>query len=204
MSSRFLLAALLTTAVSPAFAQMPPPPTRDPAKVEAGSFAVEPAHTRVLFSVSHLGFTTYYGDFTTVSGTLDFNPKAPVASALSVSIPINTVSTTSPKLDGELKSNDWLDATAFPTATFKSTKIVVTGRDEGQVTGELTLHGVTKTETFTVKFNGGGLNPLSKKYTVGFEVSGKIHRSDFGVKKYVPLVGDEVGLIISAAFEKQG
>lgn len=204
MSSRFILAALLAMAATPAFAQMPPPPTRDPAKVEGGSFAIEPMHTRVLFSVNHLGFTTYYGDFTGVSGTLEFQPKAPVTSALSVSIPIATVSTTNAKLDGELKGNQWLDATAFPTATFKSTKVVVTGHDEGQVTGDLTLHGVTKTETFSVRFNGGGLNGLDKKYTVGFEVSGRIRRSDFGVKTYVPLVGDEVDLIISAAFEKQG
>ena len=204
MSSRFILAALLVTAASPVFAQMPPPPTRDPAKVEAGTYAVEPMHTRVLFSVNHMGFTTYYGDFTGVSGTLEFQPKAPVTSTLSVSIPIGTVSTTNAKLDGELKSNQWLDATAFPTATFKSAKVVVTGHDQGQVTGDLTLHGVTKTETFTVKFNGGGLNGLDKKYTVGFEVSGRIRRSDFGVKTYVPLIGDDVDLIISAAFEKQG
>lgn len=203
MSPRFLLAALLVTTAAPAFAQMPPPPTRDLTKVEGGSFVVEPYHTRVLFSVAHLGFTTYYGDFSGVSGTLDFKPKEPVTSALSVSIPVNSVSTTNAKLDGELKEKDWLDATAFPTATFKSTKVVVTGHDVGKVTGELTLHGVTKTETFTVKFNGAGLNPLDKKYTAGFEVSGKIRRSDFGVTKYVPLVGDEVDLIISAAFEKQ-
>ncbi|HEY0267490.1 MAG TPA: YceI family protein, partial [Rhizomicrobium sp.] len=120
----------------------------------------------MLFSVSHMGFTTYYGDFTGVSGSLEFEPKAPVTSTLSVTIPVDSVTTTNAKLDGELKSNQWLDSTAFPTATFKSTKVVVTGHDQGQVTGELTLHGVTKTETFAVKFNGGGLNPLSKKYTV--------------------------------------
>jgi polyisoprenoid-binding protein YceI len=69
------------------------------------------------------------------------------------------------------------------------------------VTGDLTFHGVTKPVTLAVKFNGAGTNVLDKKYTAGFEVSGKIKRSDFGVKTYVPLIGDDVDLIISAGFE---
>ena len=69
--------------------------------------------------------------------------------------------------------------------------------------GNLTLHGVTRPETFSVKFNGAGVNPLDHAYTVGFEVRGQIKRSDFGVSKYVPLIGDSVDVIISAAFEKK-
>jgi polyisoprenoid-binding protein YceI len=69
------------------------------------------------------------------------------------------------------------------------------------VTGNLTLHGVTKPVTLDVKFNGAGTNPLDKKYTVGFEVSGAIKRSDFGVNTYVPLIGDDVKITISAGFE---
>jgi polyisoprenoid-binding protein YceI len=84
---------------------------------------------------------------------------------------------------------------------FKSTKVTETGKDAAKVTGDLTFHGVTKPVTLAVKFNGAGTNPLDKKYTAGFEVSGKIKRSDFGMKTYVPLIGDDVDLIISAGFE---
>ena len=178
-------------------------PVTDPAKVEGGSFAVDPYHTVVMFGVSHVGFTTYYGRFSDASGTLDFKPKAPDGSDLSVSVPVATVSTPADKLTGELKGPDWLNAAAFPTMTFKSTKIKVTGKDVGQVTGELTLHGVTKPVTLTVTFNGGGINPIDKAYTLGFSARGTIKRSDFGVKTYVPLIGDDVELIISGAFEKR-
>jgi polyisoprenoid-binding protein YceI len=136
-----------------------------------------------------------------VSGSLNLDPKKPADSALEIHIPVATVSTTNAKLDGELKSDAWLGATQFPEIVFKSTKVTETGKDTAKVTGDLTLHGVTKPVTLAVKFNGAGTNPLDKKYTAGFEVSGKIKRSDFGVKTYVPLIGDDVDLIISAGFE---
>jgi polyisoprenoid-binding protein YceI len=196
-----LFAVTLMTAPALAFAQPAMEVTHDPAAVQAGAYDVEPLHTRVLFSVSHMGFTTWYGEFTNVSGSLNLDPKKPADSALEIHIPVGTVSTTNAKLDGELKSDQWLDATQFPEMVFKSTKITETGKGAGKVTGDLTLHGVTKSVTLAVKFNGAGTNPLDKKYTAGFEVSGKIKRSDFGVKTYVPLIGDDVDLIISAGFE---
>ena len=178
--------------------------SRDAAKVEAGTYAVEPYHTRILFAVSHMGFTTYFGDFTGASGSLTLNPKSGAASALAVSVPVDSVSTTNAKLDGELKSADWFDAAKYPTITFKSTKVTRAGADGAKVNGDLTMHGVTKPVTLAVTFNGAGTNPLDKKYTTGFEATGKVRRSDFGVTKYVPLIGDYVDITISAAFEKQG
>jgi polyisoprenoid-binding protein YceI len=196
-----LVAASLSVTSAVALAQAPTDITRDPAAVQAGAYDVEPLHTRVLFSVSHLGFTTWYGEFTNVSGTLTLDPKKPAASALEIHIPTATVSTTNAKLDGELKSDAWLDAGQFPEMVFKSTKVTETGKDAAKVTGDLTFHGVTRPVTLAVKFNAAGTNPLDKKYTAGFEVSGQIKRSDFGVKTYVPLIGDDVDLIISAGFE---
>ena|ERR1700760_2050997 len=196
-----LVAASLTVTSAVALAQAPMEIIQDPAAVQAGAYDVEPLHTRVLFSVSHMGFTTWYGEFTGVSGSLDLDPKKPAASALEIHIPVAAVSTTNAKLDGELKSDAWLDAGQFPEIVFKSTKVTETGKNAAKVMGDLTLHGVTKPVTLAVKFNGAGTNPLDKKYTAGFEVSGKIKRSDFGVKTYVPLIGDDVDLIISAGFE---
>ena len=171
--------------------------------VQAGDYAIEKSHTRILFSVTHMGFSTWYGDFSKAAGTARINPADPTADALDVTIPTASVSTTNETLDDELKSPDWFDAAKFPTIAFKSRQFTVTGPGKGQVMGDLTFHGVTKPVTLDVSFNGSGTNPLSKAYTAGFEVSGKIHRSDFGVTKYVPMIGDDVTLIISAALEKK-
>lgn len=188
--------ALLSLADAPAF-------TRDPAAVEAGVYAVEPVHTRVLFSVSHMGFSTWYGEFTGASGSLTLDPKAPAKSALDIRVPVASVSTTNAKLDGELKSDQWFDAAKFPDIAFKSVKVVPTGKDKADVEGQLTLHGVTRPVTLHATFNGAGVNVMDKHYTVGFDARGRIKRSDFGVKTYIPLIGDEVELILSGAFEKQ-
>ena len=149
-----------------------------------------------------MGFTTWYGEFANVSGALKLDPKAPEKSAVDIHIPTNTVSTNNAKLDGELKSDQWLDAAQYPDIAFKSVKVVATGKETAKLIGDLTLHGVTRPVTLAVKFNDAGVNPLDKKYTVGFNATGSIKRSDFGVKTYLPLIGDEVGLIISAGFER--
>ncbi len=199
--SRAVLAAALL--VAPAFAWAQGPANPSPAAAQAGSYAVEPYHTRILFSVSHMGFSTWYGEFTGASGTLAFDPARLAASKLDISVPTGSISTSNAKLDGELKSAQWFDATQFDTIHFQSTKIARTGANTADVSGQLTFHGVTKPVVLKAKFNAAGVNPLDKAYTVGFEVSGDIKRSDFGVTTYVPLIGDEVHLIISAAFEKK-
>ncbi|GJE49363.1 Protein YceI [Methylobacterium tardum] len=193
-----LLALLVAT---PVLAQTPP--TRDPAQIQAGTYAVDPGHTQVGWRVSHMGFSNYAGGFSDVSGTLELQPKNPAAAKLSVKIPVASVTTTSAKLTDELKGDQWLDAAKFPDMTFVSTKVAPAGKDHAKVTGDLTLHGVTKPVTLDVTLVGAGVNPLSKKYTVGFEATGTLKRSEFGVKTYVPLIGDELHLTIAGAFEKQ-
>lgn len=175
-----------------------------PPDVRSGAYKVEPDHTRVLFSVSHLGFTTYYGEFDGAAGTLKLDAASPAASQLDVTVPVTGVTTPSAKLNGELVSADWFDAAKFPAISFHSTSVTVTGPNTADVAGNLTMHGVTKPVVLKAKFNRGAPNPMNQRYTIGFEVSGEIKRSDFGVAKYVPMVGDNVDLIISAAFEKTG
>ena len=197
-------AILAAPALAPALAQAQsiPPLNTNPAAVPAAAYTVEPTHTRVLFAVSHMGFTTWYGQFTNVSGTLNLDPKALSASSFDITVPANTISTSNTKLDGELNSPEWFDTAKYPAIEFKSEKIVRTGRDTAKVTGELTFHGVTRPETLDVTFNASGVNMLSKQYTVGFNATGHIKRSDFNQKTYIPLIGDDVTLIISAAFVK--
>lgn len=176
---------------------------RDPAKVHAGAYAVEPEHTEVLFGVSHFGFSTYYGRFTGASGTLLFDSATPANSVLAISVPSATVSTASDKLNGILKSVGWFEAARFPAVNFRSTKVTVTGTDRGIVVGDLTMRGVTRPLTLEVRFDGAGTDPADNQYTLGFDATGTLRRSDFGISTFTPFIGDEVRLILSGAFVKQ-
>jgi polyisoprenoid-binding protein YceI len=175
----------------------------DSAKAEGGAFAVEPLHTRVLFGVSHFGFTTYYGEFSGVSGALDLDPKNPSASKLDIRIPADSISTTNAELNGELKGEKWFGAVKYPNISFKATKVTMTGPGKADVIGDLNLHGTAKPVVLHAVFHGAGINPLNKHYTLGFDASAKIKRTEFGVSTLVPLISDDVDIIISAAFERQ-
>ena len=165
-----------------------------------GHYVVEPEHTQILFGVNHLGFTTYYGWFSGASGTLDLATD-PASDQLAITVPTASVTTTSAKLDGELTGPAWFDAARFPQASFTSTSVTSTGPTTA---GTLTLHGVTRPLVLHASFVGAGTNPLDHAYTVGFSATGSFRRSEFGVNKYVPLVGDEVSLTLSGAFEMKG
>ncbi|MEI9889965.1 MAG: YceI family protein [Caulobacteraceae bacterium] len=216
MTSRKILAFAAVSALSilPALAILPAQalaqaaagPASTPAAVQAGAYKLETNHARIVWQVSHLGFSEWFGDFSGATGTATFDPKskAGAGDAVSISIPVDSVTTTNAKLDGELKSPAWFDAAQFPVIAFKSTKVTTTGLATADVTGDLTFHGVTKPVTLKVKFRASGVNPLTKRFTVGFDATTEIKRSDFGVKTYVPLVGDDVQITISAPFEKAG
>ena len=169
---------------------------------KAGSYKVESYHTQVGFSISHFGFTNYSGLFSGATGTLRLDPARLGTSKLDISIPVESITTTVTKLNDELKGDKWFDTAKFPQATFVSTQVVAS-TGGATVTGNLTLHGITKPVVLHVRFIGAGVNPLDKAYTVGFEATGTIKRSDFGVTTYLPAVGDEVQLTIAGAFEQQ-
>ena len=194
-------ALLLAGASLPALAQQAA--THTPSEVQAGTYAVDSNHTQVGFSLSHMGFSNFDGRLEGATGSLTLGEGDRSSSKISITIPAKSFSTPVKKLDEELVSADWFDAAKFPTITFTSTKVTPTGADSATITGDLTLHGVTKPVTLTAHFIGAGANPLSKKYTVGFDATGTVKRSDFGVTKYVPLIGDEVTLDLHGAFEKQ-
>jgi polyisoprenoid-binding protein YceI len=174
----------------------------DPAQVKAGTYVLDPAHGKITWAISHLGFSTYRGQFTGVEAKLTADPKAPENSTLSVTVAADSVGTLNPALDKHLKSPEFLDVAKFPTATFKATKVAVTGKDSGAITGDLTLHGVTKPVTLRATFHQAGIFPMDKKYRIGFDAHTAIQRSDFGIDAYLPLLGDTVTLDIEAEFVK--
>jgi polyisoprenoid-binding protein YceI len=174
-----------------------------PAAVQAGNYALDHSHTLVRFTVDHFGISEFFGTFPGATGTLSLDPKNVAAAKLDVSVPVATVSTTNATLDGELVGAEWFDAAKYPTMRFVSTKVVKTGVNTADVTGNLTLHGVTKAVTLKAKFKAGAVNPMNKTYTLGFNATGTIKRTQFGVTKYAPLVSDDTQIAITAAFEKQ-
>lgn len=172
------------------------------ADVSRGHYVVDPVHSHVLFSVSHFGISTYFGEFTGPAGTLDIPLSASSSDTqLAVSVPVANVRTTSRILDDELRSRDWLDGERFPFIAFDFAAPLSLAANSFQVTGALALHGVTRKVTFDVSFVGAGMNPAKQIYTIGFDIRGRIRRSDFGVTAALPMIGDELGLVISAAFE---
>lgn len=205
----FVLAAAVAI---PVIAQSPPPApgTPDKARVTAGTYKADSAHTMVVWEVDHLGFSDYTGIFGDVTGTLVLDPANPAASKVDVTIPVAKVTTASKGLTGHLlragkgdKKPDFFGAKPA-AARFVSTNVVLgEGGDEAQVTGNFTLNGVTKPVTLDVEFHGAGASPMSKTETVGFEAEATIKRSDFGIGFGVPMVSDEVELEIHAAFEKK-
>jgi polyisoprenoid-binding protein YceI len=179
------------------------PPNPHASAAPAGHYTVEPAHTQVVFSVLHMGFTRFFGTFSGASGSLDFSPANAKLMSATISVPVASVATTSAKLTEELKAADWLDAARYPTMVFHTTAVTRTGPDTANVAGLLTLHGVTHPLVLHATFNGAGINMLDQKETIGFQLTGTLNRSDYGVTKYVPLIGNEITLTIAAAFEKE-
>jgi polyisoprenoid-binding protein YceI len=172
-----------------------------PDAVKAGTYKVEPYHTQIGFSISHFGFTNFSGFFSGASGSLTLDPANVGASKLDVSVPVQSVLTTVPVLTTELKNAQWFDVAKYPVATFVSTEVTKTGADTATIEGNLTLHGVTQPVTLQAHLIGSGVNPLDNAFTAGFEAIGEIKRSAFGIKQYLPLLGDNVTLTIAGAFE---
>lgn len=189
-------------AASAVMAASPAAPTLS--SVKAGTYKVESYHTQVGFSLSHFGFTSYSGLFSGATGSLRLDPANPSADRLEVTIPVDSILTTVPKLTDELKGEKWFDATKFPQATFTSTSVAVGPDGVATIAGNLTLHGVTKPIVLHAHLMGAGVNPIDKMYTIGFQASGTIKRSEFGVSMYAPALGDDVELTIAGAFELQG
>lgn len=168
----------------------------------ADKFVVEPTHTQVNFSYMHLGLSVQTLQLRAIEGTLMLDADDLTKSSVDVTIDMNSVDTGVPKFDDHIKSADFFDTAKFPTATFKSSKVESAGEGKLKVTGDLTLHGVTKPVVLDVTVNKIGEHPMAKKPAAGFNATTKVLRSDFGLGGYVPAVGDEVSISIASEFLK--
>lgn len=159
----------------------------------ADSYTADPAHTYALFSVSHFGYSTMHGRFDRSSGkvTLDRTAKN---GTVDITIEAASVSTGFAKRDEHLKSPDFFNAAEFPSIVYKSDSIKFKGDTPASVPGKLTLLGVTKPVTLTIDAFKCGPNPMSHKEECGAAATAQIKRSDFGMKAFLPGVGDDIKL----------
>ena len=162
----------------------------------ADTYKLDQGHTSVTFQWTHFGFSHPSGKFMNADGSVTLDQANPAKSSVEVSFAIAGVATGVPALDKEFQEANWFDAAKYPNATFKSTKVAVTGKTTADVTGDLTIHGVTKPVTLHVTLNN--LGKEMGKDTAGFTATGAINRSDFGIGAYVPAVSDKIDLYIEA------
>ncbi|QBB72072.1 polyisoprenoid-binding protein [Pseudolysobacter antarcticus] len=162
------------------------------------AYTIDSAHTDTLFSWNHFGFSNPSANFNNIKGTINFDSAAPANSSVDVTIAVGSVISYVAKLDDELKGDKFLDAGKFPNITFKSTKVEgAAGQNHFKVSGDLTVHGVTKPVVLDATLNKAGEHPMSKAQTVGFNATTTIKRADFGVGAYVPNVSDEIKINIT-------
>lgn len=151
-----------------------------PTLAQAKTWKVDPVHSSVSFKVRHL-FSKVPGQFNDFSGTIHFDPKKPEAASVEAEVQAASIDTDNEKRDGHLKSADFFEVETYPTITFKSTE-VKPGDDGIEVTGDFTMHGVTKPVTFEVEFLGAGPHPMMDGAMVaGFSATTTINRKDFGI-----------------------
>ncbi|HDV5708863.1 TPA: YceI family protein [Legionella pneumophila] len=164
---------------------------------EPQTLTLDNQHTYVLWKVKHLGFSTQAGKWY-ASGQLILDKDNPQQSKVNVTIKVDDIVTGIPELDKHLKSKLFFDTKQFPTATFVSNRVEVTGKNKAKVYGMLTLHGVTKPIILNVILNKAGINLLNDRETAGFSATTSLKRSDYGIKALIPEVGDDVEIEIEA------
>ncbi|TAL26851.1 MAG: polyisoprenoid-binding protein [Alphaproteobacteria bacterium] len=155
-------------------------------------YIFDPAHTQILFSVNHLGFSYPHGRFNKFSGGFTFDLAHPEKSRVDITVDTNSIDMASEDWNRMMKGDNFFNVKKFPAMTFKSAKIETTGKNTGKVIGDLAILGVTKPVTLDVTYNKSGIHPYNKNYVAGFSATTKINRTDFGMTWGLPGIGEEV------------
>jgi len=169
---------------------------------------IDPAHSAAEFKVKHMMISNVKGKFSGITGVLSLGEADSTQSSIEASIPLATLSTGDAQRDGHLKSADFFHAEEHPAMTFRSTKVELTGPGEHEVTGDLTLHGVTKPVIFAVEGpSEPGKDPWGNT-RIGLSATAKINRKDFGLSWNAALetggvmVGEDVTITLDVEFIK--
>ena len=166
---------------------------------QAGTWQIDPNHSAAQFSVRHLGVSTVRGAFTKVSGSATYDPANPSKDTLEATIDANSVDTRVEMRDNDLRSPRFFDAQKYPTITFRSKQTKAAGSGKLQITGDLTIHGVTKEVVLDVDGPSAPIkDPMGKGQRMGASATTKVNRQDFGVSAMPGMVGDEITITIDA------
>lgn len=168
----------------------------------ADVYEIDGVHSSADFKVRHIGISNVTGSFTDVAGTITVDTKKPEASSVEITIKTTSVNTHTDKRDEHLRSSDFFDVAKFPVMTFKSTKVKKISDTQYEVTGNFTLHGVTKSIKVTADLIGEGKG-MKGETRAGYESSFKINRSDYGMAGFPVVVGDQVQITISVEAVKK-
>lgn len=205
---------LVLAACSPNSSESNREPTAAPAasdapKIPAGAYTLDKTHASLIFRVNHLGFSNYTASFQKFDVQLQFDPANLAASSVTVSIDPTSLRLDNPPpgFTDALLGSDWLDARQFPQMTYRSTKVEVTAASNLRITGDLSLHGVTRPVVLDAVFNGGYAgHPMDPHARIGFSAQGTLKRSEFGIAFGIPAPGstmgvsDDVDVIVEAEF----
>jgi polyisoprenoid-binding protein YceI len=145
------------------------------------TWTIDPVHSSVEFSLEYMGFSTYRTGFRVLEGSLEFDAGRPAASSVDASIPVASVDVTNERLMSRLMDADLLGGKDHPTMTFKSTSVEALAPTHWKVTGDLTIHGVTRPVVLDTRYLGQAMHPFAKKIAAGFRAETAIDRRDFGV-----------------------
>ncbi len=162
----------------------------------ADTYKFDPVHTQIVFYANHLGFSNSSGRLHVSDGSFQFDEKDWSKAHVQATIQLSSLDMGDATWTEHLLGARFLEADKFPTMTFKSTKVDVASPGQLKVTGDLTLHGVTKSVVLDTKVNKTGPHPMSKRPAAGFTATTRIKRSDFGVAQMIPMIGDELDIRI--------
>lgn len=178
------------------------PTSRDPLKVPAGTYVLDKKHASLLVRTSHLGgFSHYTMRFNSLTGGFDYDPASWQTTKVTISVDPKSIDTEDALFSKTVAG--YFEPDKYPLILFVSTALTSDAEGKGQLTGDLTFHGVTKPITLDVTFNGVGPGILGLGTRVGFSGSGVIKRSEFGVNAVRMFAGDEVGLLFEVEFAKK-
>ena len=166
------------------------------AVAQAVAWKIDPNHTAAQFSVRHLGISTVRGAFTKVSGSVTYDPTDPGKTMIDVTIDANSVDTRVEMRDNDLRSPNFFDVAKFPALTFKSKRTEANGAGKLKVTGDLTIHGVTKEVVLDVDGPSAPMKDARGNQHMGASANTKINRQDFGVSADKGMVGDDIAITI--------
>ncbi len=161
------------------------------------TYKLDSSHSQIVFSYNHLGYSTGFGMYSGFAGDIQFDAEDPAASSVEVSFPVNSMITGWDARKDHFMSGDFFDASDDEMVTFTSTSINVTGENTAEITGDLTLNGVTKPVVLDATLTQAGEHPMEGKPWLGFFATTTLLRSDYEVGAYAPYVSDEVEVEIS-------